>query len=226
MTRALRIAIVGAESTGKSTLASALADRLGRELPLRVAHVPELLRDWCEERGRTPMESEQRGIALAQQERIDDAAQGADIVVCDTTPLMIAVYSRIVFGDDSLDAYARVAHATNTHTLLTALDLPWLADGLMRDGPHVRAPVDRAIREHLVASRCDWSVVYGTGDTRMQHALDALRPVLTAWNCEHGVQRTLFSSLLFGDAGPRRLGADACAECEKVVSAALDRRRA
>ena len=50
----LRIAIVGAESTGKTTLAAALAPRIAAETGLKVAWVPELLRDWCNHVGRTP----------------------------------------------------------------------------------------------------------------------------------------------------------------------------
>ncbi|MDP9124262.1 MAG: AAA family ATPase, partial [Pseudomonadota bacterium] len=49
----LRVAIVGAESTGKSDLARALADALAREFGLRCQVVDETLRDWCNEHGRT-----------------------------------------------------------------------------------------------------------------------------------------------------------------------------
>ena len=48
---ALRIAMVGAESTGKTTLAAALAARLAQAPGLRVAWVAEVLREWCDARG-------------------------------------------------------------------------------------------------------------------------------------------------------------------------------
>ena len=44
---ALIISILGAESTGKTTLAAALAARLSSQGVPRVAWVPELLREWC-----------------------------------------------------------------------------------------------------------------------------------------------------------------------------------
>ena len=91
MPDALCIAIVGAESTGKTTLAAALAMRLAAETGRRVAWVPELLREWCEHSGRTPLIHEQASILRAQHERIDAAAASHDIVVCDTTALMTAV---------------------------------------------------------------------------------------------------------------------------------------
>jgi nicotinamide riboside kinase len=211
--RALRIAIVGAESTGKSTLAATLGTRLRDEFGLRCASVPELLRDWCDARGRTPAAHEQWDIARAQQSAIDAAARDADVVLCDTTPLMTAVYSRLVFGDGALDAMARDAHATNAFTLLTALDLPWIADGLQRDGPHVREPVDRLIRERLLDWGIAWSLVSGEGEARTANALDALRPALAEWSRRPQAPRGLFSSLQASGMGPRRLQA-VCELCD------------
>jgi nicotinamide riboside kinase len=72
--RALIIAILGAESTGKTTLAAALAAGLSSQGVPRVAWVPELLREWCTAQGRTPRCDEQAGILQAQNERIAAAA--------------------------------------------------------------------------------------------------------------------------------------------------------
>src|ERR1700743_3626614 len=84
----LRVAVVGAESTGKSVLARALADALADEFGLRCAVVDEYLREWCDHEGRTPRAEEQMGIALEQVRRIDAAASqpGLDVLLCDTTP--------------------------------------------------------------------------------------------------------------------------------------------
>ena len=103
MAGATRVAIVGAESTGKTTLASQLAPRLAQETGLRVAWVPELLREWCDRVGRTPQAHEQAAILRAHHERIEAAAATHDVVVCDTTALMTAVYSRLIFDDRSLE---------------------------------------------------------------------------------------------------------------------------
>ena len=61
-----RIALLGAESTGKSHLATALAERL-RSQGLSTVVVPEVLRGWCEREGRTPRAHEQAAIALEQR---------------------------------------------------------------------------------------------------------------------------------------------------------------
>jgi nicotinamide riboside kinase len=179
MSHGLVIAIVGAESTGKSTLAPALAARIAADTGLACTSVDEHLRSWCERECRTPRLDEQRSIAEVQQQRIASAAERHDVVVADTSALMIAVYSRLVFGDGSLDAWAGAAHAAQvSHTLVTALDLPWQPDGLQRDGPHVRAPVDALLRELLAHHRIGWSLVSGSGPARLDSALDAVAPLL------------------------------------------------
>ena len=172
------IAIVGAESTGKSTLAAALGLRIGELTGLRCAVVGEFLREWCDNEGRTPRAEEQMGIAVEQQRRIDAAAAHNALVVADTTPLMIAIYSRLLFNDASLVPMAVAAQRRAAMTLLTALDLPWVTDGHQRDGEHVREPVDRLLRDLLTAHGIDWSVVNGTGATRLDHAFDAASPLL------------------------------------------------
>lgn len=178
-TLSLCIAIVGAESTGKTSLAASLAQHLATDTGRRVAWVPEALRDWCDRAGRTPWAHEQAPILRAQHERIDAALAAHDIVVCDTTALMTAVYSRLVFGDSSLEERAALLHRRSVSlTLLTALDLPWVGDGLQRDGPHVRGPVDTALRHLMQAHGIAYAVVGGEGEARVKRALAAVAPLL------------------------------------------------
>ncbi len=178
MAEPLVIAIVGAESTGKTALAAALAERVAVETGLRSTWVPEHLRLWCQQAGRTPRPDEQAAIAAAQRDAIEAAAAAHDVVVADTTPLMTAVYSRMLFADDTLTAPALAWQGRCALTLLTALDLPWVADGLQRDGPQVRAPVDAQLRGLLGRSGLPWAVVGGVGEARVEQALNALVPLL------------------------------------------------
>jgi nicotinamide riboside kinase len=178
-TPGLVIAIVGAESTGKSTLALSLAQRIAAETGLTCVPVDEHLRIWCEQKGRTPRIDEQRAIAQTQQERIAASAASHDVVIADTTAAMIAVYSRFVFNDRSLDAWAAGLHQSSVaHTLVTALDLPWVADGLQREGEHVRAPIDAMLRDLLTTHGIGWSLVSGSGEERIDNALNAVTPLL------------------------------------------------
>lgn len=208
------IAIVGAESTGKTTLAAVLAGRLHAAGHGRVAWVPEVLREWCDATGRTPRAHEQAAMLHAQHERIAEAAARHDWVVCDTTGLMTAVYSTLVFGDESLQARAAELHArTATATLLTALDLPWVPDGHQRDGPQVREPVDTLLRALMRRHGLAYSVVAGSGEQRVQQALAAVRPHLKA-----GSGGGLFTGLASGRAARARWACECCVpEAERAL---------
>jgi nicotinamide riboside kinase len=172
MRRAFVVALLGAESTGKTTLAEALGAAL-RGRGEDVAVVGEYLREFCEAVGRTPRREEQRAIAAEQSRRIDAAAAGAGVVVADTSALMIAVYSDIVFGDTSLYEEAEAAHRRCDLTLLAALDLPWLPDEL-RDGPHVRVPVDERVVASLQRAHVGFTRIGGIGTARLENALRAI----------------------------------------------------
>ncbi|MGE5453285.1 MAG: AAA family ATPase [Acidobacteriota bacterium] len=169
----LVVGLLGAESTGKTTLALQLAAQL-QARGLRVAVVPEVLREFCDRHGRTPDAHEQADLAREQSRRIEQARAEYSLVIADTTALMIAIYSDYIFSDRSLYADALAAHQTIDLTLLTAVDLPWIADGVQRDGEHVRAPVDALIRHTLRHAGVSHSVVQGEGDARLQSALSVV----------------------------------------------------
>jgi nicotinamide riboside kinase len=227
MSAAVCIAIVGAESTGKTQLAAELAQALSHQTGRRVAWVPEMLRSWCERTGRTPLAHEQAPILRAQHEQIEAAAASHDIVVCDTTALMTAVYSRLIFSDRSLDERAATLHRRRiAATLLMAVDLPWVSDGHQRDGPHVREPVDTALRELMLAHGIGFAVVGGSGSTRLAQAMAALAPALrgeaTAADAGGGRSEDRSSGLFTGLGGARR-GGWACECCLPDQERALRR---
>ena len=164
----MKIALLGAESTGKSQLTQALYTHL-QQSGLAVYRVDEYLREWCDTHQRVPSQHEQAHVAETQMARVLDAPKNS-IVVTDTTPLMIAVYSQWIFGDHSLDAQALAWQQQFDITLLTGLDLPWIAD-VLRDGPQVREPVDQMVRHMLARANVSYQVVYGQGAQRLENAL-------------------------------------------------------
>jgi len=169
----MKIALLGAESTGKTQLARELAAHFIAQGKSAVV-VPEVLREWCERERRTPRPEEQLPIAQEQERRVDAAAATSEIVIADTTALMIAIYSAMLFEDGTLYQFALERQRGYDITLLTGLDLPWVADGLQRDGPHVREPVDALIRESLARASVPYRVVYGHGEERLRNALAAV----------------------------------------------------
>jgi nicotinamide riboside kinase len=202
------IAIVGAESTGKTVLSQALASRLAAETGLRCSAVPEWLRLWCEREQRVPRQDEQRAIAQEAWARIDAAQRANEVVVADTTPLMVAVYSLLLFDDDAVVPFAIDCQRRCAATLLTAVDLPWVADGLFRDGPQVQGPVSAITRRLLDDHGLAYSVVAGAGAARLEHALDAVTPLFKPQATRRG---GLFTRLAQRDANqPSWI----CLECD------------
>ncbi|MDB5898040.1 MAG: hypothetical protein JWP41_1642, partial [Ramlibacter sp.] len=175
----LRIALLGAESTGKTTLCDTLAQAL-RDRSHPVAVVPEVLRDWCAREGRTPRPDEQLPIAQEQERRVDQAAALPGLVIADTTALMVAIYAGQLFGDGPLYRFALDRQRTYDLTLVTGLDLPWVPDGLHRDAAQPREPVDALVREALAEAGVPFRVVYGTGDDRTRNALAPVLELLDA----------------------------------------------
>jgi nicotinamide riboside kinase len=77
-----RLALLGAESSGKTTLAMELTKAL-RDLGYNAGMVPEYLRIWCIENGRTPDFTEQEAIIEGQLALEDAAATQFAVLVCD-----------------------------------------------------------------------------------------------------------------------------------------------
>ncbi|HEX7889506.1 MAG TPA: ATP-binding protein [Ramlibacter sp.] len=169
---ARRIALLGAESTGKTQLATGLAAHL-RERGHSAVAVPEVLRTWCTRQGRAPRPEEQLAIAQEQERLVDSAA--ADYVIADTTALMVLVHSGMLFEDSELDRFALARQRGYDATLVTGLDLPWVPDGLHRGAAAPREPVDALVRTLLQRAGVAYQVVYGSGALRLQGALHALQ---------------------------------------------------
>jgi nicotinamide riboside kinase len=162
MSKVERIAILGAESTGKSTLAATLARRHG------TLWVPEYLREFVDTLKRVPYESDQVGIARTQRAREDAHARelagrpGArTLLFCDTAPLMTAVYSRVYWGRVPDALLALEAAHDYALTLVAAPDLPWTPDGLQRDSEAARTRVHATLLEVLAARGIAWTLVEG-----------------------------------------------------------------
>ena len=210
----MKIAILGAECTGKTQLAQALTLAL-KEHPGGASWIAETLREWCAVNGRTPKSDEQLAIALEHEKRMDSAAP-VGFLLADTTALMTAIYSDLLFNDRSLYPIALDKHRRYDLTLVTGLDLPWVPDGVQRDGPQSQSSVDTRLREVLQTHRIDYAVVYGQGSDRadcalqtiLQHTKEApnsaLKPSAWRWNCEKcsdaACEHRQFSALLERDS--------------------------
>jgi len=166
----LRIACIGGESTGKSTLAQALAAAVHGIV------VTEALRAFVEEHGRTPLREEQRSILLAQRLREEHAANQHPHahVICDPATLMTAVYSQMYFDDDSLHDDAAVFARDYDALLWCRPDIPWVAEPGLHDGPQFRDQADALLAawvNELAPGGCVLEITGAHGRIPLAHQL-------------------------------------------------------
>ncbi len=178
---ARRVVLVGAESTGKTTLAAALADRYA------TGWVPEYGREYWEAKaaglprdGPLPAWSsaEFRHIAAEQQRREDAAARSADrVLFCDTNAFATGTWHERYLGtrDAKTDAVGRGDRADLY--LLAAPDFPFVQDG-WRDGESVRGWMHGRFAEQLAALPVPTVPLTGPPDDRLAHAIAAVDGLL------------------------------------------------
>jgi HTH-type transcriptional regulator, transcriptional repressor of NAD biosynthesis genes len=171
--RVRRVALVGAESVGKSVL----AERLARELD--TVWVPEYGRLYCETRDALSLEQgDLEAIAWGQASWEDEAAERANrVLICDTELHTTCTWSDLTVGGRPawMTAAAR-ARPYDLFLLLTE-DVPWVADGV-RVIPERRVRHTRMIRDELEAAGRRYLVITGDWETRARLAREAIDALL------------------------------------------------
>ncbi len=164
-----KIAITGPESTGKSAMAIALADYL------KTIYVPEMAREYLEQKGAAYDEADLLKIAVLQCTAEDSAAQSKPpFLICDTDMLVMHIWSKVKYGRIHPFIVDQERRRDYEFTLLMDIDLPWEKDPL-REHPYEREVLFQQYHELLKKSGRSFEIISGTGDTRLQNALEALR---------------------------------------------------
>ncbi|GAB4416313.1 MAG: hypothetical protein OHK0039_25600 [Bacteroidia bacterium] len=164
----MRIAIVGPESTGKTALAQALATYHA------CPWVPEYARAYLARLGRPYALHDLAAIACGQQaaeDRLCDPRK--PYLFCDTTPLVVQVWSEVKYGHCPAAIADLVQPDRYALHLLTYPDLPWVYDPLRESEGQLLALFDR-YHAALDATGLPFAVVCGVGRARLDAALAAL----------------------------------------------------
>lgn len=141
-----RIVLTGPEATGKTTLAAALARRLG------APWLPEASRAYAEEVKRELVAADVESIATRTM-RAEDAALATHppLLVLDTDLISTVVYARHYYGGSPGWVEDAARARRGDLYLLCAPDLPWTADGV-RDRPANREECSPSSRERCGSS--------------------------------------------------------------------------
>ncbi len=173
---AKRVCVLGAESTGTTTLAAALAAAFG------TVWVPEYGREYSERVMLDPAHvwttPEFVHIAEEQAAREERAAREANrVLICDTNAFVTSFWHRRYVGTSGFSSQARA-----DLYLLTGDEIPFVQDGF-RDGEHVRHDMHRWFEEALRAQEVPWLLVRGTHEERMAAAIAAIDGLFTSPHC-------------------------------------------
>jgi NadR type nicotinamide-nucleotide adenylyltransferase len=172
-----RIAIVGAESTGKTTLAQKLAGHY------QTNWVPEYGREYCVEkwkRGYTDHwdTGEFFVIATEQARREDEAARAAKkILICDTDPFATSIWHRRYMNQPSPEVESLASRRKYDLYLLTGDEIPFEQDGL-RDGEHIRHWMHQEFIKELTESARPWRLLSGPIEARLERAVQLIDAVM------------------------------------------------
>ncbi len=169
-----RVRMLGAESTGKTTLASALAatyDTLWN---------PEYGRPYTEI-GRDPeapwTSSEFTHIARMTCWYEDFLATKARrVLFCDTDAFTTAVFHEVYLGAPPT-AFTDLVHRRYDLTIVCGLDVPWSHDAV-REFEEQRQWMHERYLEHARDSGCPWLLVEGTREQRLADARAAVDELL------------------------------------------------
>lgn len=165
-----RVVVVGAESTGTTTLARQLAGHYG------VPWVPEFGREWTglREGGiHAPWHSAEFDLVARSQAAAEDRAARhtpRPLLVCDTDVLATGVWHERYLGRPSPTVSALAAQRRPDLYLLTGDEIPFVDDGL-RDGPEHRPWMTGRFRELLDDSGVPWVQLTGSPQRRLASAV-------------------------------------------------------
>ncbi len=167
-----RVAIVGAESTGKTTLAQALAAHFA------TVWVPEFARAYLLARGAVATEPDMLTIAQGQAEAEDHLARQANrLLICDTNVLTTQLWYEHYFGAPPA-TLSRLATERTAHLyLLCAPDVPWVPDAL-RDSPAERGWFHQRFQQALDAQNLPTVTLSGPFAGRLAPAVAAVAALL------------------------------------------------
>jgi NadR type nicotinamide-nucleotide adenylyltransferase len=175
-----RVCIVGAESTGTTTLAQDLAAHF------ETVWVPEYGREYCEKLAAAGVDlwnynwnsDEFMMIAQAQIEfELRLAREANRLLICDTDAFATGIWHERYIGTHSSEIDAIAAARYPCLYVLTNDDIPFVQDGL-RDGETIRKWMTNRFEEELIHRKLPWMKVSGSRRDRLNSAIHAIESLL------------------------------------------------
>jgi NadR type nicotinamide-nucleotide adenylyltransferase len=168
----MRVAITGPESTGKSTLASALADHYN------TSWVPEYARDYLNKLNRPYTYEDVEKIAIGQIELEDKLASTAiKVLFCDTELIVIKIWLEYKYNKVPDWIEEEIKKRQYDLILLCDIDIPWEPDPL-RENPDLRKFFFDWFVKEIKANQFKYIVISGSEKQRLESAIIAIDQII------------------------------------------------
>ncbi len=166
--RIKKIAVVGPESTGKSTISAQLAEHY------KTVWVPEFAREYCAALEAPCTWQDEINMFRGQLELESQMLPKANkILICDTTFITVKIWSDHMFGKSPQEVLEELPKHPYDLYLLMDIDLPWQEDPL-RDFPHMREHFMEVWHEELKALDANYHLISGSDQQRLNHAIEKI----------------------------------------------------
>lgn len=167
-----KIAIVGPESTGKSTISAQLADHY------QTVWVPEFARGYCEQLTEACSWQDEINMFYGQLQLEQELLPLANkLLICDTTFITVKIWSDHVFGKTPSEVLDTLPNHNYDLYLLMDIDMPWQEDPL-RDFPDLREHFMNIWHQELKTLNANYTLISGMGEERLQNARQAINTFL------------------------------------------------
>ncbi|MFV0591471.1 MAG: AAA family ATPase [Draconibacterium sp.] len=167
------VAITGAESTGKSSLAKSLSEHYD------VPFIAEYAREYIQNLNRKYSYEDVEAIARKQMEQYNELVQSNfRIVFLDTWLLITKVWFEVVFNQTPEWMEAEIMNTRIDLFLVCDTDLPWVADSVRENGGDNRDRLQEKYINEIKANNFKYHVIRGVDSERVQGAIALVDKIL------------------------------------------------
>lgn len=163
-----KIAVVGPESTGKSTISEQLAKYY------QTVWVPEYAREYCSGLTAACTWQDEINMFYGQLELEKELLpQANNLLICDTTFITVKIWCDHIFGKTPHKVLDTLVMHRYDYYLLMDIDLPWQEDPL-RDFPDKRQYFMDIWHQELKTIEASYIIISGSSEQRLENAISAV----------------------------------------------------
>ncbi|MEJ5264129.1 MAG: ATP-binding protein [Bacteroidales bacterium] len=164
-----KIAILGPECTGKTSLASQLARHF------EAIWVPEYARDYVAQLNRKYTYHDVEHIAQVQVKQIQSVDPNASFVFFDTELIITQVWFEVVFGKQPTWLEEAILQYRFDLYLLTDTAIPWEPDPVRENGGEMREILFKKYEHYLQNYQFPYRIITGLHQQRLHHAIHCIK---------------------------------------------------